>query len=42
VRGAPLSIVMRYVERLVVRRARFLLGRKPQPQAPHRGLSLPG
>ena len=40
-RGAPLSIVMRYVLLCGPRRARFLLGRKPQPEAPGRGLSLP-
>ena len=39
-RGAPLSIVMRYVLRRSPRRARFLLGRKPQPRTPHRRLSL--
>ena len=39
-RGAPLPIVMRYVLRRSPGRARFLLGRKPQPQTPHRRLSL--
>jgi len=40
-RGAPLSIAIPYVLRRSPRRARALLGRKPQPQATQRGLSLP-